>query len=74
MSENRRNCAPLPAPVGSLGEKKRGIANDGCERASRCGITSERFGLFDENFLNDIGSDTIRTSDRRVRMRVTPCS
>ncbi len=54
MSENWSNCAPLPAPVGSLSEKKRGIANDGCERPSRCGITSERFSLFDENFLNDI--------------------
>jgi hypothetical protein len=54
MSENWSNCAPLPAPVRALGEKKRRIANDGCERPSRCGITPKRFRLFDENFLNDI--------------------
>ena len=74
MSENWSNCAPLPAPVRALGEKKRRIANDGCERPSRCGITSKRFRLFDENFLKIFGSDTIRTSDRRVRMRVMLCS
>src|SRR6516225_2380288 len=54
MSENWSNCAPLPAPVGTLSENKGGITDEGCEGPSRCWITSERFRLFDENFLNDI--------------------
>src|SRR5262249_3153691 len=55
MSKNWSNRTSLPAPVGALSEKKRGIPNDGCEGPSRCGITSERFRLLDKNFLNDIG-------------------
>jgi len=59
MSENLSNRAPLPAPVGALSQKKGGVANDRCERPSRCGITSKRFSLFNENFLDDgwIGYD-----------------
>src|SRR5215472_6656749 len=54
MSENWSNRASLPAPVGAFSEKNRGIPNDRSKRPSRCGITSERFRFFDENFLNDI--------------------
>src|SRR5215471_2803609 len=36
-----------------LQRENRGIPNDRSKRPSRCGITSERFRLFDENFLYD---------------------
>ena len=54
VAEDRRNCAPLPAPIGVLGEKDRVGADRRGKGPPRHRIASEDVSLTDQDFADQV--------------------